>query len=527
MAIVTVFAGGKKYSLGCEPGTVIKDVLNGAGIYADAPCGGNGKCGKCFVKAQGELSAPSPEEESLLAGRDGRLSCMAKAEGDCVITVGNGERGMSVWTDGCAEDELFSPKNRTGLGAAVDIGTTTVVCYLFDMDTGGELGALGRLNLQRSFGADVISRIGACVGAPETRRKLSGAVTGQIREMLSELSRNAGRAPEEIHTLVAAGNTTMCHLFAGLDPSGLAAVPFTPESLFGKSFVPEIPELGLAEDAEIYILPAASGFVGGDITAAVIASGMDRSGDTALLIDIGTNGEIVLSRGGELFCCATAAGPAFEGADISCGMGSLDGAVRAVRVRNGRPVCEVIGNKAAAGICGSGLVDALAAMLELGAVDETGRMLSLDEAEEELAGLLGEDENEEPFFRLSEKVFVSSRDVRKLQLAKAAVSAGVKTLLDRAGIGVGDVKTMYIAGGFGSSIDPVNAGKIGLFPAELSEKAVSLGNAAGAGASAVLKNAGNIPRAEELGKRLSYIELSSDPSFMEHYVNEMLFSSDE
>ncbi|MBQ1223224.1 MAG: DUF4445 domain-containing protein, partial [Oscillospiraceae bacterium] len=373
MPVVSVISENGAAELYCEAGSTLKEVLVSAGIYVDAPCGGNGKCGKCTVIAKGALSEPLPEEEGLDTANGERLSCLTRVLGDCSVSVFSREKNMEVSLRGNSDAPLFWEKKiGNGLGAAIDIGTTTVVCRLFDIEKGSELGACGGLNLQRSFGADVISRIGACISSEENRKALSATIRSQIKDMLGSLCKKAGRKTEDILRMVVAGNTTMAHLFCGLDPSGLGSAPFTPVSMFGDSFNCSPEGLGVNSSCVIYVVPASASFVGGDITAAAIAQNMDISQKTELLVDIGTNGEIVLSSKGKLWCCATAAGPAFEGADISCGMGGTDGAVRRVDAdEKGELTFEVMGNKTPLGVCGSGLVDLLAAMLELGALEFT------------------------------------------------------------------------------------------------------------------------------------------------------------
>lgn len=526
MPVVTVFLKNRTEKLSCERGSLLKDVLVAGGIYVDAPCGGTGKCGKCTVGAVGELTGPTHSERGLPPGV--RLSCMTRVLGDCEVRLSGDAGSMEVALSGRSAGGGCSLAGGEGLGAAVDIGTTTVVCRLFDVSSGAELGACGEVNLQRSFGADVISRVGACVENGDAARAMTESIRTQLSGMLERLCEDAGRSRDELLSVSVAGNTVMCHLFAGLDPSGMAALPFEPESLFGEGFECPGECLGLSSDAGIYILPAASAFVGGDITGAIISCGMDESGRTELLTDIGTNGEIALSHGGRLFCCATAAGPAFEGADISCGMSGSKGAVSRVWLNeNGEPDFEVIGGGAPEGICGSGLVDALGVMLELGAVDFSGRMIFPDEAEDgALARRLGEDEDGNAFFTLCENVRITSGDVRKLQLAKAAVAAGIRTLLDLASVGCDGVERLFIAGGFGNSISVRNAAAIGLIPPELEKKAVSVGNAAAEGACMTLCSPDARRRAETVGRELCYRDLSSDPVFTEHYVEEMLFGGE-
>jgi uncharacterized 2Fe-2S/4Fe-4S cluster protein (DUF4445 family) len=522
---VRVFTANGEITLDAEIGKSVHEILTDAGIFIDAPCGGRAECGKCVVLASGALSKENELELELLSGRQGRLACIARVLGDCDITLPGGAEGVSVSTEGVATEFTFEPWGRVpGLGAAIDIGTTTVVCYLYDLRTGARLGTAGELNLQRSFGADVISRIAHCIKKPDGREELTGVILKQIRDMLKRLAEKAGASSTDITALCVAANTTMAHLFAGLSPEGLAAVPFVPESLFGEGFAPDLcRELGIAPGAEVFILPAVSGFVGGDITGAALAAGLGQNRQNALLLDIGTNGEIVLEYGGGMLCCATAAGPAFEGAGIFCGMGGAAGAISSVYLSGGEIAYKVIGDTAPKGICGSGLVDALCLMLAVGALDETGRLLRPGEAGDAAKPYLTETDSGEAAFKITGNIYITGRDVRALQLAKAAIAAGVHTLLDEAGLKVEDVQKMYIAGGFGGHIDSASAAEIGLYPKQLAGRCVSVGNAAGMGAAAVLCSAEARRAVSALRDKMRYIELSSDKRFMAHYVEQMMF----
>ena len=497
---VTIKTAKGEIAVRAEKGSKLLPLLIQQGIYADAPCGGNGTCGRCLVRVSGEVSPMTERERHLLGSREGRLACICEAMGDCTVEVDPKAEKMAVQVDSytCKEFELTP---RKGVGAAIDIGTTTVAVYIYDLSSGELTDVFSEVNRQRIFGADVVSRIEYSVKNGHTA--LSNTVISQINSMLG------GRRPDRV---TVAGNTVMEHLLAGLDPSGMARVPFTTRSLFGGSFTPSE---GLLEAGEVYLLPAVSAFVGGDMTGAVVAAGLDEDGPARMLVDIGTNGEIALRSEGRLLCCATAAGPAFEGCGISCGMGGLPGAVRGIRLGKKGLELSVIGNTRPVGICGSGLIDALAVMLELGAMDETGRL------DEDCEGVF--EENGELCFRISEDITLTQGDIRAVQTAKAAICGGMLTLIKRAGLEPCDISTLYIAGGFGSGIDPENAGKIGLYPSELSKKTVVLGNAAGRGAAAALLNDGARERCEAVAATAEYIELSSDPDFGDYFIDAMLF----
>lgn len=326
--------------------------------------------------------------------------------------------------------------------------------------------------------------------------------------------------------MAVAANTTMCHLLAGLPPDGIGAAPFTPASLFGDCH--DARALGLPFDGEVYICPAVSGYVGGDITADLLAAGLDRAEAPVLLIDVGTNGEMALGCGGCFVCCSTAAGPAFEGAQIRFGMTAAPGAVSEVRWADGGVRCRVIGGGEAVGLCGSGLIDAVAVMLDLGAIDETGRMLDPEEDEipEGAAPYLFL-LDDEPAFRLAGDVAVTQQDVRKLQLGKGAIAAGIHVLLDSYGAPFGQVDELLLAGGFGSFIRPESAARIGLIPAELLGVTRAIGNAAAQGALEALVSAESRERLARLQKNMDYKELSGLPQFNETYMDAMMFPEEE
>lgn len=319
-----------------------------------------------------------------------------------------------------------------------------------------------------------------------------------------------------------AANTTMCHLLTDLPPDSLGGAPFTPVSLFGTT-VPAV-SLNLPFDGDVYIAPAVAGYVGGDITADLLATGLDLADQPVLLLDIGTNGEMAIGCGSRFICCATAAGPTFEGAQIECGMTAAPGAILAVEWTGQRPACTVIGDGEATGLCGSGLVDAMALLLTLQVVDETGRMLEPGEGDlpAAVATRLFRS-GDEPAFRLTEHMYVTQKDVRMLQLAKGAVAAGIQVMIDSYGVPLKEVKALLLAGGFGSYIRPVSAARIGLIPAELLSVTRSVGNAAAQGARIALISTQARERLNRLQTNMEYMELSGLAAFNDAYMDAMLF----
>ncbi|MBO4406776.1 MAG: DUF4445 domain-containing protein, partial [Clostridia bacterium] len=459
---VKVTINGKAVS--CPSGASLSALLRGHG-FDSSPCGGHGRCGKCRVTAFGALSPLTEAEKRLLSPEEIaggiRLACQVRTEGDCEISFAEGtKRDSRILTDGILSSfrcrPLFGPEET---GAAVDVGTTTLAARLYDAK-GVLLAEASRLNPQAVFGADVVSRMEAARDGH--REELRDLVRDAVDGMLRELSPTPPRA------VVVTGNTVMLHLFTMTDTEPLTHAPFEAPRLFGEILTAK--ELGLRTpppEAPVLLPPAIASFVGADTATAMLACGFtEADGEkTVLLTDIGTNGEIVLRRNRRLYACSTAAGPAFEGAGISMGMGGAPGAVDHVSLSpEGLLQAHVIGDRAPAGICGSGLVDAVACLLENETLDETGYL------EDDPAVIL-------------DPVSLTQSDIRAVQLAKSAIHSGIRTLLHPAETPIGEVSVFYVAGGFGSFLDAGNAGRIGLLPAELLPAVRVAGNAALAGAA--------------------------------------------
>lgn len=423
--------------------------------------------------------------------------------------------------------------SKANFGIAVDIGTTTVVAYLVDLTTGKTVGATSGLNTQKSHGQDVISRINYTLQNEAGIEQLRKRIVNQINGMIWDLAERNNVAIENIYSIALAGNTTMMHLAAGLPPKYIATVPFIPVAKNRMTFLAEDLGFGIPKGASAYLLPSISGYVGADIVSAVLASGLYYGEAFSLLIDIGTNGEIVLGSNDGLLCCSTAAGPAFEGATIRHGVGGISGAINSVSIQDNKITYTTISDARPIGICGSGIIDAMAILLSCGVVDETGRMLEPGDAaagECELAQHLTVD-GDQPAITLApsdvtesgEQIVLSQKDVREIQLAKASIAAGIMTLLRKSGRGVEDIDIVYIAGGFGSFTNKENAVKIGLIPSELLDKVKVIGNAAGTGAVLSLISENCLAECDRISSQAEYIELSSSPEFQEEYIENMYF----
>lgn len=542
MFTVTVLASWGEKTHRYTHSVRLHEALSDMGLSLFLPCGGHGTCGKCIVRVQGAVSAPSPEEKQQLSAfelsQGYRLACQTEATGDCMVYYTTSQAALQGVSFGHMQkirlDPIGAPSARCGM--AVDIGTTTVAAALFDLTNGQCISALCRQNPQAAYGLDVISRIDAALqGKISVMQRAIAATISDMAEQLLSSARpadvqggaadstaqrgsmscpaHAGRSdsvasqtqqkagahepPDITCTLpidvcVITGNTTMLYLLCGYEPHDLAAAPFNAQHLFG------------TWKGGTYLMPCISAFVGADITAAIVSSGLTDHG-AALLCDIGTNGEIALWDGSDLYCCATAAGPAFEGAKISMGGIACEGAIDHVYTGPDNTISyTTVGGKAATHICGSGLIDAVAAMLSLGVIDETGYL-----ADRYQIGTSG--------------VFIEPQDIREVQLAKSAIRSGMDTLLCERSCSYDSLSHLYLAGGFGQYLAPQRAAAIGLIAPQLAQKCVPTGNSALAGAAMVLLDKGCQARCEAIARQAHICHLHNNTHFSRLFMENMLF----
>jgi len=521
--------------------TLLKRII-AAGVFFDAPCGGQGKCGKCRVSMQpdgeqvlacrttvdGDMDVYLPELQDMTIAGAGGVSGATGAVGAVGVSGATGAVGAvgvsSVDISGAADAAGAGDAGGAAqkkLGVAIDIGTTTVVAHLTDIATGTRIATASGVNAQRPYGADVISRIQYC--SDNGHETLTQLIRYQLATLIRSTCATSGANTGDIVYVSIAANTIMEHLAAGYSPVSMGVVPFTTVSLFGGE-MPAWEGLPVAEGAKIYFAPAISAYVGGDITAGMLAASLEDNMGPAVYLDIGTNGEIAMKTGDTYYCCATAAGPAFEGAEITMGMAAVTGAISHVHWDEGLHF-SVIGDTLPTGLCGSGLLDALAVLLETGAVDESGRLLGADEIDHDIAAHIGEIDGKNVFWLacFDPGVYMTAADIRKLQLAKAAIAAGIQTLLVHSGITGDQVKSFVLAGGFGSYMDQFSAARIGLFPKSFLPVSQTLGNTAGEGAAIALCSESARATLSDIRKRCEYIELSSSPVFNEQFVEQMTF----
>jgi uncharacterized 2Fe-2S/4Fe-4S cluster protein (DUF4445 family) len=390
-------------------------------------------------------------------------------------------------------------------GLAVDIGTSTVVAELVDLVQGTSVRRASAMNSQASYGADVVSRIAFAFQNPDNLRRLRKSIVHLLNELVAELCAKTGVAKGTIYEVVAAGNTAMNHILCGVSTDALAVSPF--QAVF--SSLPPFPaaEIGLdlAAPARAYVVPNIKSFVGGDITAGLAAAALAEKPGNALFVDIGTNGEIVLKSGRDLVATSTAAGPAFEGMSITCGMLAVEGAVHRAEWREGFRL-QTVGERPPHGICGTGLVDVLALALGHGLVGRDGKIAG---AEKKL--------------RLGDKLSLTQNDIREVQLAAAAVKTGIRLLLRECDMPLKSLDAIYIAGAFGNSLDIRNAQSLGLLPTLPGKKSVFIGNASLAGARKLLLSAPERAAAETLAKSIAHVSLASRPDFQDAFVRGLAF----
>lgn len=491
-------------------------------VYLSSPCGGRGVCGKCRVKVKSGYFVSRVNGEILKPDSEGCiLSCRALcSDVDSEIEIPNfsGE-GLTI-ADEYVESTDEHDKAECD-GVALDIGTTTIAAARVDKKSGRILRSVSCLNPQQMYGADVISRIEAAKKGQLADMRI--CVLDAVRTLLEQLCVTAEAPAEE---LVVAGNTTMLHLFCGVSPEGMGTYPFTPVFTDVKKMSGS--ELGLPV-RNVTLMPSVSAFIGGDITAGMLVCGLGSSECPALLLDIGTNGEMVFDTGKQfgnrLIAASAAAGPALEGANLSCGIGGVDGAVSRVADENGKLVYRTIGDKPAKGICGCGVIDLCSVLLNNESIDETGYL------EDDPYVLKGMHRTET--ITNAEKttdVYLNQKDIREIQLAKSALRAGIDALLDCAGMNVDSfVKyggRVYIAGGLGYYISPINAARVGLLPQSFvaDENTVSvIGNSALSGAVKILVDSSELSHVCELAKVCTTVELNKSQKFNDGFIEYMMF----
>lgn len=417
-------------------------------------------------------------------------------------------------------------------GVAIDIGTTTLAAYLYDLNCGERLAVASMLNPQIKYGADVISRIDYASQSDAHAAEMADLIRSALNGLIGRLTKDCGLDEQDVYLVTLAGNTTMLHLLLQLPVIRLARSPFIPVVLSTLILKPSELNMTINAQGRSILLPGVSAYVGADTVAAVLSTGMHLKKETTLLVDIGTNGEIVLGNRDFMVSCSAAAGPAFEGANITCGTGGIEGAVSEVFIDGeGELQVKTIGDREAVGICGSGLIDAIACMLRIGILDGTGRILKKDELDAKAlkyADRLFTVNGQQAFSLVrtdGSHIYITQKDVREVQNAKAAIASGIALLIWEAGLSADDIHSVYLAGGFGSFMCVRSAVEIGLLPKIPEEKIFTVGNAAGAGAIQALLSTEELRQAADEARRIKYLELSSLQDFASEYTEQLLFEA--
>lgn len=485
--------------LAVAAGVSLQDALFAQGV--EFPCGGRGRCKGCRVRVlEGDLPVTAEDRRLLTpeqCAAGWRLACRARVEGDLKIELAQWE--VAILSD----DSTFAFTPHEGLGAAVDLGTTTIVVQLLDRRTGNVLGVRTGLNRQAKHGADIMSRIDFAISAAG-QATLQALVREQIGNLLAELLAEAAPGVP-LARVVIVGNTVMHHLFCGVSVEPLSHHPFDPPDDGVKTF--SAAELGwdAVGGARVCFLPCLGGFVGSDVLAGIEATRLHESEELVGLVDLGTNGEIVIGNRDRLLCASTAAGPAFEGARISMGMRAATGAIAEASLNDSALRCRVLGGGAPRGICGSGLVDAAACGLDLGLLRATGRLAQGDR------------------WTLAAPVVLTQTDIRELQLAKGAIAAGIRLLFAQWGASVEDLACLHLAGAFGNYINRASAQRIGLLPFA-PDVVRPAGNTALLGAKlALFRESRDGFEYGAMRRKIRHVPLNEDPDFHEIYVSEMQF----
>ncbi len=488
---ITLLPIGKEITV--NAGTPLMDVLHEYGV--EFPCGGKGVCGSCKVKLlAGHLRTDPVQQRKLqILGLENnwRLACFCKAESDITLEIAQFENII------LADNSTFDFRPQQGFGIAVDLGTTTLVVQLLNLENGHILDSVSEVNPQARFGADLISRIQSCLDGKQTEMQ------NLIREKIGEMIRKLQKHPVDVSKVVLVGNTVMHHIFSGLNVQPLSFYPFESPDLGFQHFSAKELNWDLPDYSEITFFPSIGSFVGSDILAGIAATKMTERDEFTVLIDLGTNGEIVVGNRHRIICASTAAGPAFEGAKINQGMRAATGAISSVTSQNGNLVCHVIGNGKAKGICGSGLIDAVAILLQ-----------------QEKIGMFGEIDSGEEKIELASCVFLTQQDIREFQLAKAAIASGLQILLNKLGISFAETDKVFIAGGFGNFLNIQHVIQTGLIETT-EDKILKLGNTALIGAKMFLFEDENFT--SKILEKTSHINLEGDPAFQDIFVEKLMF----
>lgn len=560
-----------------EEGTKLTDCIRKAGLHIETPCSGIGMCGKCKVKVVGELYPPTAEEKKFTHEKDNiRLACVARVKGDVEVELLNSKKVLKTINRGYSVDAeidssikkvklpMKDKKNSTPyvefidydinsvdiyekiaqlekenaeeiqgvvcnnylldigkyfgdiLGVAIDIGTTGMSAYLVNLEDGEVLNKVSSLNPQTQYGGDVLTRISYCINNENGTEILRDTIVNKINGMVSELL-DERFSRDNVYRIMIAANTTMLHLFLGVNPKSIARAPYRSVFLNELNFKGKDINISINPGGIVTLLPSASGYVGADIIAGVIAVGFNEKKHSSIFIDIGTNGEIVAISNGKLAATSTAAGPALEGMNIDCGCRAEEGAIDTFSIDEDFNInYTTIDNAPVKGICGSGLMDIAASLVKNNIVLSSGKFNSnLDERVKHRL--------RDKKFYITEEIYISQKDIRQIQLAKGAIATGVTMLLDEINVSIDEVEEAVIAGSFGYHINPESIMDISLIPKNFKGKITFVGNSSIEGARLALINDNMLRSMTAVKSGIEVLELSTKPKFQEYFVKELKF----
>jgi len=546
MPTVRFQTGQQSATLDVAEGTSLLEASRRSGLAIEAPCNGSGTCGKCRVRID------VPGHARLEAG-DGDphepLACRAQVLGDLVVDLPErAAAGLRILCEGAHSAVAVAPHirkvwdpegNRTGIyageelldmesgdtsranfGLVVDLGTTTLVASLVDLGDGTERLSRSALNPQTRHGQDVLSRI-QLGSTPEGLDLLQGELMRELNGLVASLCAGAGVTSARIHEAVLSGNTAMLHLAVGADPRSLGKYPYIPALKGGENLDAAAIGLAIARKGRVYLPPILSAYVGADIVSGLLATRLHEQPGVVLFVDIGTNGEMVLAVDGQLTATSTAAGPAFEGMNIACGMRASEGAVEVFAVEDQGIRVETIGSAAPVGLCGSGLLDLVGELARSGSLDRNGRFNR--QPPNPVLGQRLDLREGKAVFRVAGPVFLTQKDVRQVQLAKGAVRAGIELLLGAHGLEPTDVDRVLIAGSFGYHLRTLSLVNLGLLPEAFADKVAFVGNTSQSGGRAFLVNAPSRRAMAEVAGRVRVLELANDPAFEQTFIAALAF----
>lgn len=552
MPQITFYKSGRAIDVEAETGISILAAARKAGVLIESPCNGNGTCGKCKVKILGSAL----RQKALLQGEDNMdsaqpapivLACQTSVQTDITVAIleRQDEENMQILQQGqrlnlaveslikkvyCQTTDttgVFSGNKQIGsetgntvqqkYGVVVDIGTTTLVTALFDLDNGRELAVSSALNPQSHHAQDVLSRI-QYASDPAGLKVMHEEFIRVLNQMIDDITEQAAVNNEYIYEIIFSGNTCMLHLAVKANPASLGKFPYTPV-VTGSSYYPAGQfKIRVSPFGQIYLPPVMSAYVGADITSGILATRLKELKGLTLFVDIGTNGEMVLANNGNLIATSTAAGPAFEGMNIACGMRAAPGAVEKFHITDeGTVEIKTIGSQEPRGICGSGLIDIVGELVRHNIVKANGKISTVK------TGLAAEEKvivrDEKPVFQISEDVYLSQKDIRQVQLAKGAIRAGIESLLKQCGVQPADVDRVFIAGSFGYHLNTDSLIHIGLLPQAFADKVNFLGNTSKTGGQAFLLNHEKRSGIEKVTPEVTVLELATTENFDRLFVH--------